>query len=77
MQYVPDEGTYVYFRYKELDSVMVVLNKNEEPVQLELARFTERLEGFNTATEIVSGASLKLDKTLKLPPRSVQVLELQ
>jgi glycosidase len=73
----PENGTYVYFRHDDQDSVMVVLNKNKKPVELELVRFQERLQGFSSASDIISGETQVLDKTLALPPRSVQVLELK
>ena len=59
------------------DSVMVVLNKNEEAVELDLARFAERLQAFTGATDVVTDETRALGKTLELPPRSVQVLELK
>ena len=76
MHFVPDDGTYVYFRYNDSESVMVVLNKNDEPVPLALDRFAERLEGFGRAHDVVSGESVELGDTLELPARSVTVLEL-
>ena len=76
MHFVPDDGTYVYFRYDDEDSVMVVLNKNTDTVELELDRFSERLGGYSRGTEVVSGEEHSLEGTLALPPRSVLVLDL-
>ncbi|MBT8049605.1 MAG: glycoside hydrolase family 13 protein, partial [Gammaproteobacteria bacterium] len=45
MHFVPEVDTYVYFRYDEEDSVMVVFNKDEKAVDLGLGRFAERLAG--------------------------------
>jgi glycosidase len=75
--FVPRDGSYVYFRHDATDSVMVVLNKNHEPVDLELARFAERLQGFDTAHDVVTGETLPLGDTLPLPARSVRVLDLR
>lgn len=74
--FVPEDGTYVYFRHDAKDSVMVVLNKNAEDTELGLSRFAERLNGFNTAVDVISGASLRLGTSITLPARSVMVLEL-
>jgi glycosidase len=76
MHFVPDEGTYVYFRYDDADTVMVALNKNDEAKPLALDRFSERLEGFTGATDVVSGKNTALGESIELPPRSVLVLEL-
>lgn len=75
--FVPRDGSYVHFRHDATDSVMVILNKNHEPVDLELARFAERLQGFDTAHDVVTGETLPLGDTLPLPPRSVRVLDLR
>ena len=77
MHFVPEDGTYVYFRYSENDSVMVVFNKNEEAASLDLSRFAERLQGYNQAHEVVTGAEYSLAESMDLPPRSVLVLELK
>lgn len=74
--FVPEEGTYVYFRHDADDSVMVVLNKNAEETELELSRFSERLKGFQSALDVINGERLKLDSSMSLSPRSVRVLEL-
>jgi glycosidase len=77
MHFVPEDATYVYFRYDNDESVMVVLNKNEETFSLDLSRFAERLQGYNQAHEVVSGATYSLAEPMELPPRSVMVLELK
>ena len=74
--FVPEDGTYVYFRHDDSDSVMVVLNKNTEEVQLDLLRFDERLEGYQKASDVITGESMQLGGALTLPARSVRVLEL-
>lgn len=75
--FVPDDGTYVYFRYAEDDAVMVALNKNVEPVDLGLERFRERLGGYTSARDVITGEELPLAETLPLPARSVRVLDLR
>lgn len=73
----PENGTYVYFRSNAEDSVMVVLNKNEETTSLPLKRFAERLKGFTEAKNVITGATLVLGDELALPPKSALVLELR
>jgi len=76
MHFRPENGVYTYFRYNDKDSVMVILNKNKDETTLELARFSERLEGFNRARDIISGQIFALDGALQLPARSPLILEL-
>jgi len=72
----PEDGSYVYFRHNDHESVMVILNKNEDAVSLDLSRFEERLQGYSTAQDVVSGETRTLGESLNLPARSVLVLEL-
>lgn len=72
----PENGTYVYFRHNADESVMVVLNKNAGDTELDLSRFSERLMGYQKGSDVISGKTLQLDRTLKLPARSVLILEL-
>jgi len=73
----PQDGTYVYFRHDTDESVMVVLNKNREEVRLPLDRFSERLDGYSEALDVISGETAPIGDTLALPARSVRVLELR
>ncbi|TAE51646.1 MAG: alpha-amylase, partial [Bacteroidetes bacterium] len=71
MHYTPQEGIYVYFRYDEKQTVMVIMNQNETEKNLETARFSERMAGFSKAKNIVSGEALSSLKSLKCPAMSV------
>ncbi|MGD2128335.1 MAG: glycoside hydrolase family 13 protein [Lysobacterales bacterium] len=77
MQFVPENGTYAYFRYDDQDCVMVIFNKNAETVDLDLARFAERLQGFTGFHDVLTDAEGPLGERLTLPARSVRVLELE
>ncbi|MEL7361613.1 MAG: cyclomaltodextrinase C-terminal domain-containing protein, partial [Bacteroidota bacterium] len=59
------------------DAVMVVVNRNDEPYDLGLARFSERLQGVTSGRDVVSGERYILDgETITLPARTTLVLEL-
>lgn len=81
MQFVPFEGVYVYFRYDDNDTVMVIMNKNEEAKAIDLSRFSERLNGFKTATDVVTGQTQKFDDKqtgkLKLNAKTTHIFELK
>ena len=72
----PENGIYVYFRHSQKQSVMVALNKNRESAVLDLNRFAERLAGFSSAHNVITGDWLTLNSTLTLPPRAPSVFEL-
>lgn len=77
MQYVPVDGIYVYFRYDQTKTVMVVYNGNDEAKQLDLSRFNERTNGFSGAKEITNGMQINgFNSSIDLPARTAYVFEL-
>lgn len=74
MQYVPDDGLYVYFRYDGNQTVMCVMNTSEKDKTVDFAKFAERTNGFNKAKNIVTGASLS--SGFQIPAKRMWVLEL-
>ncbi len=77
LHFVPDnDDVYVYFRYNDAEKVMVILNKNQKEVELELKRFNELLEGHQNAKNIITNKSIALGEKITIPPRSGMVLEL-
>ncbi len=76
MQFVPENGVYVYFRYNDQKTVMIVMNSNEQPFSLETGRFQERLGTFAQAKDVLTGTSYALNQPLKLAARTAYVLEL-
>ena len=76
MQFTPENGVYVFFRYLKDKKVMVILNKNESETTLELSRFKEILQESISAKDIISGKAYNLDKALSLPNKSALILEI-
>jgi neopullulanase len=57
MQFIPENGVYVYFRYTDTETIMVILNTDKKAYTPDVTRFAERLNGFNSATDIVTGTT--------------------
>lgn len=77
MQYVPENGIYVYFRYNADKTVMIVMNTNDAVSDLSLKRFNERLNGFSKAFNVVSSQQINSLQTINIPAKTTFVLELQ
>ena len=75
MQFVPEDGVYVYFRYTKDEVVMVVVNQNNKSVDLDLGRFVEILKGRNSFIDITVVKELKSVTTLTLLPMHVHIFE--
>lgn len=77
MHFIPENGIYVYFRYNDSETVMVILNNNNEEKTLATQRFNERLQGFNSAENIVTNQSVSNLQNIVLPAKSATILELK
>lgn len=75
MHYVPEKSTYVYFRYTESKTLMVVLNKNAQDLQLDLARYQSMIKGKTSGKNILTGEVLDLSKGLNLKAMTPVVIE--
>jgi neopullulanase len=76
LHYVPEKSTYVYFRYTDSKTVMVVLNKNAQDSKLDLARYQAMIKGKTSGKNILTGETLDLSKGLNLKAMTPVVIEL-
>lgn len=76
-QFVPENNVYVYFRYDDQKTVMVILSANDQPVELDMRRFREATHGFAGARNILNGESTTGFGLWTLPAKAALVLELQ
>ena len=77
MQYVPQDGIYVYFRYSDTNTVMVIINTEDKEISLETSRFDERLGSATAATNIFTGETINQIKTIKVPAKGSMVLSIK
>ncbi|HEY0677775.1 MAG TPA: glycoside hydrolase family 13 protein [Chitinophagaceae bacterium] len=77
MQYVPENGVYVYYRYDANQTVMCVMNQNENEATIDLSRFSERMKGFTKAYDVATGNTFALQPTLKIGGKYLLVMELR
>jgi len=77
LHYEPRNGVYVYFRYTEKNSVMVILNKNKNITPLDTRRFHQGLKGHIRGYEIITGELIPITEELLIPARSSMIIELE
>jgi hypothetical protein len=76
MQYGPENNTWVYFRYSDRKKVMVAFNANAQEAVLPAGRFHEMLAGVAAGTDVLTGKRFDLGREIRLPAKSVLILEL-
>ena len=82
MQFAPadrgeEKGLYVYFRYDETQTIMVILNFSNEPKTIDTRRYAERMAGFTKATNVLTGEMVTNLTKLEVGKNLPIVLQLQ
>jgi glycosidase len=77
MQFIPQNGVYVFFRYTDRQTVMCVLNTNDKESSVSLSRYQERTTGFGRARNVITGTEAAMGESMAVPAKSLTVLELK
>jgi glycosidase len=72
----PVNGFYVYARYMQNKTVLVILNKNAQEQELDLTAYRDFTAGKKAARNVIDGKTITLGESLKLPAKTSLVLEL-
>ena len=75
--YIPEDNTYVYFRYDSKESVMVLFNNSNETKAINTNRFAENIVNYKTGKDVITGKEIDLANEITLEPKSVLILELK
>ena len=75
--YIPVDNVYVYFRYTESESVMVIINNSNETQTFKTNRFAESIQNRQAGKDILSGKNIDLKNDISIEGKSVMVLELK
>jgi glycosidase len=74
MQYIPNNGLYVYFRYDTKSTVMCIMNTDKQTRTVDMNDFSERTNGFKGGKDIITNQ--QINTKFELPAMSMQVIEL-
>ena len=77
MQFIPQNGVYVYFRYDAKQTIMCVMNTRDQPATIDLSRFAERMNGSTKAYDVATGVAFNLEPKLTLGEKYLLVMELK
>ena len=74
-QYIPEDNVYVYFRSLPADTVMVILNNNENEQTLDLSRFAADLKT-TSGIDIITSQTIALKDTLTVAAKTPIIIQL-
>ena len=77
MQYIPDNGLYVYFRYDAKQTVMCVMNTGDKLMQVKFSKNSERTTGFSRATSVIENKEYETTGIATIAAKSMGVPELK
>ncbi len=77
LQFIPFDNVYVYFRYDEYKSVMVIINNNTKDQKINVARFKEGIKDFKTGTDIITDSNINITEDFSIPSKTSLILELK
>ncbi|MEO5600760.1 MAG: cyclomaltodextrinase C-terminal domain-containing protein [Cyclobacteriaceae bacterium] len=71
--FIPEKNIYVYFRYLDERSVMVIINANDSEKILDTKSFNESLQEFKIGREVIMQQSIIDLRSITLPPWTVSI----
>lgn len=76
-QFIPYDGIYVYARYNNEQTVLVMFNNNNADKEVYLDRFAEVIKDFKQGTDVITGETLTLSNGVTVKGKSALILELK
>jgi glycosidase len=74
--YIPEYNVYIYFRYNDSESVMVLINNSNQPQNVNTIRFQENLEYYKSGKDFLTEQIIDVSDEINMEPKSVLILEL-
>jgi len=75
MQYIVKDGVYIYFRYDDRQTIMVITNSGNRSFKPDWTIYSERVAGFSKMKNVITGETLSL-QGFEINPEESFVFEL-
>jgi len=76
--FIPEDNTYVYFRYTDKECVMVALNNSNNEIKvLSHTKINECIEDYTYGINVITGETINYLDTFTLSPKSALIIELK
>lgn len=76
MQFIPNEGVYVYFRYNESDAAMIIYNSSSSTKNIYSNRFKEIIKDKKRGREIISDRNVDLE-LIPVKSKELMIIDLE
>ncbi|MCA0381826.1 MAG: cyclomaltodextrinase N-terminal domain-containing protein [Bacteroidetes bacterium] len=75
--FLPQDGVYVYFRKHGNETVMCIINQNQQDKTIALNRFAEMTGNYQQATNVITGSNAVLQGEWRIPAQTMWVMQLK
>ena len=76
VQFAPQNGIYAYARFTEKQRILIVSNTNDKEMDVKMQNYDEILRGGKMAKNILTDEILNDISVMKIPAKTVWVLEI-
>jgi glycosidase len=76
LQYKPNDGLYVYFRYDNEQTIMCVMNTDTTAANVDFTKYSEAYKTFTKAKSVTNEQEFSLKSSFAIPAKQMWVLEL-
>lgn len=76
LQYVPVDNVYVYFRYTDTETVMVIINNSNKEQSIDWSRYKEGLRNAQKGMDIIGGKEIRFNKKQKIDAKTSMIIEI-
>ncbi len=77
MQFVPEDGLYVYFRYDDKQKIMCIMNTSDKEQRADVKNYAEVAGSPARAIDVISGQEVSVQEPIRSPAWSITILELK
>ncbi len=76
MQFGPQDGVYVYFRYTEKERIMLISNINDKEMAIKTDFYTEILRGSKSGRNVLTNETILDLSAIKIPAGAAWIIEI-
>lgn len=75
--FIPENNTYVYFRYSTSNTWMIIINNDDDTVEIDKMKYKEMINGYQIGKDVMSDMEFSLEKSILVNPQTSIILELK
>ena len=75
MQFLRRENTYAFFRYNDMETVFVFINRTPETVKIPWSYYDEVNAGLDTGVDVITGETVTLDDNTEVAPMTALIVD--